>query len=230
MRSRVLFAVAEVVLMPVVGALLVAVVTAGLAMVAVTVSKTTRFEDGRECRPPLARKYLLDEGVRPENTALSRPRGSSHRRMEDAGIYARRVDALGRVVQVGIASGQVLSVSFPESVPDDAEPDHPVLRRLLDYLDGAEVDLSDVPTAITVPTDQRAVLDATRQIPYGETGTLRQVALMANLDPDDEDDAEAVRRALRENPVPMVVPDHRVEDVAGATPADVAATLRDLER
>lgn len=150
--------------------------------------------------------------------------------MEDAGIYARRVDALDRVVQVGIASGQVLSVSFPESVPDDAEPDHPVLRRLLDYLDGAEVDLSDVPTAITVPTDQRAVLDATRQIPYGETGTLRQVALMANLDPDDEGDAEAVRRALRENPVPIVVPDHRVEDVAGATPADVAATLRDLER
>ena len=150
--------------------------------------------------------------------------------MEDAGIYARRSDRLDRVVEVGIASGQVLSVSFPASVPDDAGPDYPLLDRLFAYLDGAEDDLDDVPTAITVPTDRRAVLDATREIPYGETGTMRQVALMANLDPDDEGDAETLRGALRENPVPILVPDHRVEDVAGATPPDVAATLRDLER
>lgn len=150
--------------------------------------------------------------------------------MEDAGIYARYVDSLDRVVQVGIASGQVLSVSFPETVPDDAEPDHPLFRRVLDYFDGAEEDLTAVPTAITVPTAQRAVLDATRKIPYGETGTARQVAHMANLNPEDEDDAELVRKALAANPVPLFVPDHRVEDVAGATPPDLASTLRALER
>lgn len=149
--------------------------------------------------------------------------------MEDAGIFARHVESLDRVVQLGIASGQVLSVSFPATVPDDAAQDHPLLRRVIDYLDGSEDDLRNISTAITVPSDQRAVLDATRKIPYGETGSWRQVALMANLDPEDADDAELVRVALKSNPVPLVVPDHRVDDVAGATPSDVAATLRTLE-
>jgi methylated-DNA-[protein]-cysteine S-methyltransferase len=53
---------------------------------------------------------------------------------------------------------------------------------------------------------------------------------MANLDPDDEDDAQTLRTALRANPVPIFVPDHRVEDAPGATPESVAVTLRDVER
>lgn len=150
--------------------------------------------------------------------------------MEDAGIYARESDALGRPVQIAVASSQVIDVSFPEAIPADAEPNHPILDRLFDYLDGAEDDFADVEIAITVPTDQRAVLDAVCQIPYGETGNTVQVAHMANLNPDDEDDAGTVRRALRANPVPIFVPDHRVDDAPGATPSDVAATLRRVER
>ncbi|MFB6221476.1 MAG: MGMT family protein [Halolamina sp.] len=149
--------------------------------------------------------------------------------MEDAGIYARESGTLGRVVQLAIASSQVIDVSFPETAPDDAEADHPLLDRVFAYLDGAEDEFADVETAITVPTDQRTVLEAVDQIPYGETGTTRQVAHMANLNPDDEDDAETVRTALRANPVPIFVPDHRVENAPGATPADVAATLRNIE-
>jgi|AntRauTorcE11898_2_1112593.scaffolds.fasta_scaffold08142_2 methylated-DNA-[protein]-cysteine S-methyltransferase len=150
--------------------------------------------------------------------------------MEDAGIYARQSDVLGRPLQIGIASGQVIDVSFPERIPDDAETDHELLDRVFDYLDGAEDDFADVEVAITVPTNQREVLKAVCQVPYGETGTTRQVAHMANLDPDDEDDAQAVRSALRANPVPIFVPDHRVEDAPGATPSDVAATLRNVEQ
>ncbi|MFC6725777.1 methylated-DNA--[protein]-cysteine S-methyltransferase, partial [Halobium palmae] len=37
--------------------------------------------------------------------------------MEDAGIYAREFDRLGRVVQIGVAGGRVIDVAFPESVP-----------------------------------------------------------------------------------------------------------------
>ncbi|GAB7011865.1 MGMT family protein [Halolamina salina] len=149
--------------------------------------------------------------------------------MEDAGIYARESEVLGRPVQIGVASSQVIDVSFPETIPDDAEPEHPILDRVFDYLDGVEDEFEDVEVAITVPTDQRAVLDAVCQIPYGEVGNTRQVAHMANLNPDDEDDAQTVRTALRANPVPIFVPDHRVEDVPGATPSDVAATLRRIE-
>lgn len=150
--------------------------------------------------------------------------------MEDAGIYARQSDVLGRPLQIGIASGQVIDVSFPERIPEDAESDHETLDRVFDYLDGAEDDFADVEVAITVPTAQRGVLKAVCQIPYGETGTTRQVAHMANLDPDDEDDAQTVRSALRANPVPIFVPDHRVENAPGATPSDVAATLRNVEQ
>ncbi|MEF8801775.1 MAG: MGMT family protein [Halolamina sp.] len=149
--------------------------------------------------------------------------------MEDAGIYARESETLGRVVQLAVASGQVLDVSFPVEAPVDAEPEQPLLDRIFAYLDGAEDEFADVETAITVPTAQRTVLDAVTQIPYGETGTSRQVAHMANLDPDDEEDAETVRTALRNNPVPILVPDHRVTDASGATPDDVATTLRTIE-
>jgi len=149
--------------------------------------------------------------------------------MEDAGIYARESDRLGRVVQLAVASGQVIDVSFPTEVPGDADPEHPLLDRLFDYLGGAEDEFGDVETAITVPTPQRQVLDAVTRIPYGETGNGRQVAHMATLDPDDEEDAETVRTALGNNPVPVFVPDHRVTDAAGATPEDVAAALREIE-
>ncbi|WP_435119394.1 MGMT family protein [Halolamina sp. C58] len=149
--------------------------------------------------------------------------------MEDAGIYARESEVLGRPVQIAVASSQVIDVSFPDRIPDDAEPEHPILDRVFDYLDGDDEEFEDVAVAITVPTDQRAVLDAVCQIPYGEVGNTRQVAHMANLNPDDEDDAQTVRTALRANPVPIFVPDHRVEDAPGATPSDVAATLRRIE-
>jgi len=149
--------------------------------------------------------------------------------MEDAGIYARESDVLGRPIQIAVASSQVIDVSFPDEIPADADSDHPILDRVFDYIDGEREEFEDVETAITVPTDQRSVLDAVCQIPYGETGNTRQVAHMANLDPDDEDDAQTVRTALRANPVPIFVPDHRVEDAPGATPSDVAATLRRVE-
>lgn len=149
--------------------------------------------------------------------------------MEDAGIYARQSETVGRVVQLGVASGQVIDVSFPAEVPPDADPEHPLLDRIFAYLDGAEDEFEDVETAITVPTAQRQVLDAVTQIPYSETGNTRQVAHMANLDPDDEEDAQTVRTALRANPVPILVPDHRVTDAPGATPDEVAARLRNVE-
>jgi methylated-DNA-[protein]-cysteine S-methyltransferase len=144
------------------------------------------------------------------------------------GIYARESPQLGRAVQIGVAGDRVISVSFPEAVPDDAGPDHPLLDRIFDYLDGAADHFDDVTVALTVPTDQRTVLDAVRNVPYGETVDVARVARLAGLDDEDEDDLNAVREALRANPVPLFIPDHRVSG-AGATPAEVAERLRDLE-
>ena len=150
--------------------------------------------------------------------------------MDDAGIYAREFEPLGRAVEIGVASGKVVGVSFPESAPVDAEYDHPLLDRIDEYLAGAPDHFDDVPVALTVPTDQRRVLEAVRKLPHGGTVRRSRVANLAGLDPDDDEDLRLVETALRGNPVPLFVPDHRVESVRGATPAAVAEALRRLER
>ncbi|GAB3319491.1 MGMT family protein [Haloplanus salinarum] len=143
------------------------------------------------------------------------------------GLYARDAPTLGRAIQVGLAGDRVISVSFPETVPADADPDHPLLDRVFAYLDGAEDHFDDVEVALTVPTEQRTVLEAARNVPYGETVSVSRLARLAGLD-DEADDLEAVRAALRENPVPLFIPDHRIEG-PGATPPAVAERLRDVE-
>lgn len=148
--------------------------------------------------------------------------------MEDAGIYARQVPGLDRVVQFGVAQGRVVGVDFPDAVPADADSDHPLFERLEEYLGGG-ADLTDVTVALTVPTDRRAVLEAVQELPAGETVGLARLVRLAGLDPDDESDRRTTETTLRENPVPILVPDHRVE-APGATPDDVVRALRTVER
>jgi|APHM01.1.fsa_nt_gi Methylated DNA-protein cysteine methyltransferase len=145
------------------------------------------------------------------------------------GIYAQRFDELDTVIQLGIASGQVIDVSFPGTVPDDATTDHEVFTLINDYLDGDRLALTDVEIALTVPTDHRQVLDALQNVSAGNTVTVSRLARLAGMDEDSEEDQAAIRDALQANPVPLLIPDHRVHDAQGATPSDVAATLRDLE-
>jgi len=146
----------------------------------------------------------------------------------DTGVFARRFDRLGRAVEVGVASGRAISVSFPESPAADAGSDHALLDRVGQYLDGERVDPAEAPVALTVPTDARRVLEAVRTVPHGESATVREVLRLAGMDPE-EDEESAVRDALRGNPVPLFVPDHRVAGDAGATPAAVRGTLRAIE-
>lgn len=145
------------------------------------------------------------------------------------GIYAQRFDELDTVIQLGVASGQVIDVSFPDTAPDDATTDHEVFTLINDYLDGDRLALTDVEIALTLPTDHRQVLDALQNVSAGNTVTVSRLARLAGMDEDSEEDQAAIRDALQANPVPLLIPDHRVHDAQGATPSDVAATLRDLE-
>jgi len=151
--------------------------------------------------------------------------------MEAPGIYAREAPSLEAVVQVGYASGTVISVSFPASMPDDAEAEHALLDRIDAYLEGSEESFRDVAVALSVATDRSEVLETVRGIPYGEEVDVAQLARMTpGLDAEDDDDLRAVREALADNPAPLIVPDHRVRDGPGAAPAGVEQTLRHLER
>lgn len=145
----------------------------------------------------------------------------------DTGIYAREIAPLDHIVQVGIASGRVISLSFPESPTEDATPDHDLLDRIERYAAGSPEGFDDVPVALTVPTDHRTVLERILTVPYGET---IDVATLARTTPDlDEDDREDVRTALEANPVPILIPTHRVTDGPGVLPADLDRRLRSIE-
>lgn len=148
----------------------------------------------------------------------------------DAGIYARESPYLERYVQLGVASGRVLSVSFPGTPEQEAKEEHPLLDRIEAYLEGESDDFSDVDVAMTMATDHRKVLEAVRTIPYGESITVRALArLTAGLDPESEDDGILIRTALDENPAPLIVPDHRVSDGPSAAPPAIEQRLRSLE-
>lgn len=146
------------------------------------------------------------------------------------GIVAVRSDRLDRWVQLGIASGQVINVDFPADRPADAGEDHPLVDRLAAYLDAEEPDdFQDVEVALTVPTAHRRVYETLREVGYGRDITLSDLADASPLDADDDEATATVREALGANPIPIVVPDHRVSGAAGATPPDVRDTLRHLE-
>lgn len=150
--------------------------------------------------------------------------------MEDAGIYARESSYLDCYVQIGVASKRVISVSFPKAAPADSGSDHPVLDRIEAYLDGAEDDFDDVEMGLTVPADQRAVLESVGGIPYGETVTAETLVRMTSgLDHDSDEDRQTARTALAENPVPLLIPDHRVSDGPSGAPPAVEQRLQDLE-
>jgi methylated-DNA-[protein]-cysteine S-methyltransferase len=149
---------------------------------------------------------------------------------EVAGIYARESTFLDRYVQVGIAQERVLSVSFPMASDEDALPDHDLLDRIDAYLEGAADDFADVTVALTMPTDQREVLEVVREIPYGEERTVEQVTrATGGLDPEEDADRTLVREALAENPAPLLIPDHRIRDGPSAAPAAVEQKLRAVE-
>jgi len=149
--------------------------------------------------------------------------------MTSAGIFARRFDSLDSVVQLGVAGGRAINVSFPEEVPDDAEPDHELLDAVEAYLAGDPSAVEHADIGLTVPTEHRTVLEALDSVPAGTTVTVSRLARLAGLDPGDDTDLDTARDALRANPVPIFLPDHRVRDGQGSTPPQIAAALRRLE-
>lgn len=149
---------------------------------------------------------------------------------EGAGVFAREFAYLDCHVQIGVAGGRLISVSFPPSPDEEADDAHELLDRIERYLEGARDDFDDVVVGLTVPTDQRSVLEALRGVAYGEQVSVGQVAAMTpDLDPDSEADVELVRTALAENPIPLVIPDHRIRDGPSGAPPDVEQKLRSLE-
>lgn len=98
-----------------------------------------------------------------------------------------------------------LHVGYPGSM-ESAEAFGDLPQRLLRYLGGERVTFDDNIDLSALTDFQRAVLEAARWIPYGEVRSYGWLACRVG----NPQAARAVGQALARNPVPIVVPCHRV--------------------
>lgn len=85
-------------------------------------------------------------------------------------------------------------------------------RQVVDYLNGRRRQFAIPIDWSTIPSEfHRAVLKAVQRIPYGETRTYGQIALEVGA----PGAARAVGRANATNPIPLVIPCHRLVGADG---------------
>jgi methylated-DNA-[protein]-cysteine S-methyltransferase len=127
--------------------------------------------------------------------------------------------ALGHV---GLASSGSKLVRVVLPLPDrrqvarrlgiEAEADHPLGARIRSYAAGEPIDFSDVDVDFgPMEPLALAVYAEARRIPAGEVVTYGELADRLGL----ENGARAVGAALGRNPVPLVVPCHRIVAAGG---------------
>jgi len=182
-----------------------------------------------------------DPGRRARRELLSHPPGcgvSGDATLARAGLESRLADLRRRLIFFGVfssplgpillarselgvalvkyldrasAAGQRAALAGLEAVEDELETE-PFHRDLLDYLQGGRTRL-DWPLDLRLARSdfQRRVLQVTAGLPYGAVasyaGVARQIGAPAAT--------RAVAQALRWNPVPIVIPCHRVIGSSG---------------
>ncbi|MBN1308277.1 MAG: MGMT family protein [Chitinispirillaceae bacterium] len=127
-------------------------------------------------------------------------------RLTDVVLYAERRGEAAIVSRVlvgaaGRRAAEALSGTASEPLSDESA------RMIREYLDGRVIDLSSIAAEVgAVSPFRSAVLNAARRIPYGSTRSYTELASLAGF-------PAAVRAAasvMRRNPLPLVIPCHRV--------------------
>ncbi|MEQ8210703.1 MAG: MGMT family protein [Lacipirellulaceae bacterium] len=134
---------------------------------------------------------------------------------------------------VGVIDGSLAAVAFGHKTVASAERDvqrqirdlepamqtvskaisaHEALDFLADYAAGLKVDFSKLPIYDYKRTDfQKRVIDACRRIPRGETLSYGELAAKVG----NPGAARAVGTVMSSNPLPLVIPCHRVLGAGG---------------
>jgi methylated-DNA-[protein]-cysteine S-methyltransferase len=125
------------------------------------------------------------------------------------------IDALGVAVDdTGVCAVHFGGAPVGAGVAVNAAPDGllaEAVERLVRYF-GGEAVAFDLPLSVRRGSDfERAVWSALYAIPYGEMRTYGQIA----ADVGEPDAARAVGVACNRNPLPIVVPCHRVVGAGG---------------
>ena len=110
-------------------------------------------------------------------------------------------------------SGPLVYHELPAARPSSAPREsHPLAARIRNYFAGKRVDFADIELDLEWCTPfQRAVADALRQVPYGETVTYGELAALAGY-PNAQ---RAAGTFCAANRFPLVVPCHRVVSANG---------------
>lgn len=114
---------------------------------------------------------------------------------------------------------KILSLSINEKVPaqshttnskfaSSSQNSNNVLEQLNNYFSSA-ISLKTIPVALKGTKFQKSVWEELRKIPLGETRTYGEIAKKLNSSP------RAVGNACRKNPIPLIVPCHRVIAATG---------------
>jgi methylated-DNA-[protein]-cysteine S-methyltransferase len=113
------------------------------------------------------------------------------------------------------------SRSAGKAVPPSAIADAIALIRK--YCAGERVDFSTVPLDLSsVDPDRRRIYETMRALDFGETTTYGALARAAGAPESDWEAAQRVGVAMGRNPIPIVVPCHRVL-AAGGKPGGFSA-------
>lgn len=138
-----------------------------------------------------------------------------------AGDLVRAIE----LVASGSGTGGTDAVSSELFVEDDWCPE--LRARMVRYLAGEAVDFRDVSLAVTWNTAfQQAVVRELRQVPCGSTLSYQELAARAG----SPKAARAVGQVMSSNPVPLIVPCHRVLGSGGRLGGFSAPTGLDLKR
>ena len=126
--------------------------------------------------------------------------------------YSRFSSELGLYVDVALRGERIAGVQLLNSRPTgEIHAAHPLLTRVLDHLRNGEGDFRDLPVDLAVSPFERKVLDELRRIPAGETRTYAEIARLVG----HPGASRAVGNACAHNPVPIVIPCHRVVPARG---------------
>lgn len=106
--------------------------------------------------------------------------------------------------------GAISSIDFASGSKEELAPDNPLRTALDDYFRSGQ-GLDELPVTLVAGDFQRDVLDTIRTIPPGETRTYEWVAGQIGRPRA----ARAVGNALGANPIPIVIPCHRVVGASG---------------
>jgi methylated-DNA-[protein]-cysteine S-methyltransferase len=115
---------------------------------------------------------------------------------------------------------------FPDGI-DVVDWDTPLIERIRAYALGTVDDFRDVDVDPGRQTDfQSRITKACRRIPYGNTATYGQLARQAG----SPNAARAVGNCMANNPIPLLIPCHRVVGANGQLGGFSAAGGTDLKR